>query len=152
MMDRLSNPAKLVANELADELKDIMRPLFEKHMDDIITGAFSAGMMEDWANDDIKLLTWREATTKTAFEKTPAGDMTIAEQEYYENGIVLVAMVKAGVELAFETMTASGIIEESAYYDNIETMRVGEASAVLHQRHDLLDNLRMLLVGCQVKH
>ena len=47
MMDRLSNPAKLVANELAEELKDIMRPLFEKHMDDIITGAFSAGMMED---------------------------------------------------------------------------------------------------------
>ena len=119
MMDRLSNPAKLVANELADELKDIMRPLFEKHMDDIITGAFSAGMMEDWANDDIKLLTWREATTETAFEKTPAGDMTIAEQEYYENGIVLVAMVKAGVELAFETMTASGIIEESAYYESL---------------------------------
>jgi ketol-acid reductoisomerase len=119
MMDRLSNPAKLVANELADELKDIMRPLFEKHMDDIITGAFSAGMMEDWANDDIKLLTWREATTETAFEKMPAGDMAIAEQEYYENGIVLVAMVKAGVELAFETMTASGIIEESAYYESL---------------------------------
>ncbi len=113
MMDRLSNPAKLVANELAEELKGIMRPLFEKHMDDIITGAFSAGMMEDWANDDIKLLTWREATTETAFEKTPQRHGN-TEQEYYENGILLVAMVKAGVELAFETMTASGIIEESA--------------------------------------
>ena len=45
MMDSLSNPAKLIANELADELKDIMRDLYNKHMDDIITGGFSAGMM-----------------------------------------------------------------------------------------------------------
>ena len=28
-------------------------------------------------------------------------------------------MVKAGVELAFETMTAAGIIEESAYYESL---------------------------------
>jgi ketol-acid reductoisomerase len=119
MMDRLSNPAKLVANSLAEELKQIMAPLYQKHMDDIITGAFSSGMMEDWANDDIKLLTWREQTAETAFEKSTAGDMEISEQEYYDNGIVMVAMVKAGVELAFETMTASGIIEESAYYESL---------------------------------
>lgn len=31
----------------------------------------------------------------------------------------MVAMVKAGVELAFETMTAAGIIEESAYYESL---------------------------------
>ena len=43
MMDRLSNPAKLVANELADELKDIMRDLYNKHMDDIITGDSQRG-------------------------------------------------------------------------------------------------------------
>jgi ketol-acid reductoisomerase len=119
MMDRLSNPAKLVANELSIELKDIMAPLFQKHMDDIITGEFSAGMMEDWANDDKKLLGWREATAETSFEKAEAGDMEISEQEYYDNGILMVAMVKAGVELAFETMTASGIIEESAYYESL---------------------------------
>ena len=119
MMDRLSNPAKLVANELTEELKEIMAPLFQKHMDDIITGAFSSGMMEDWANDDKKLLEWREATAETAFEKAEAGDMDISEQEYYDNGILMVAMVKAGVELAFETMTASGIIEESAYYESL---------------------------------
>ena len=29
MMDRLSNPAKLVASELADELKELMEPLFQ---------------------------------------------------------------------------------------------------------------------------
>ena len=32
---------------------------------------------------------------------------------------MLVAMVKAGVELAFETMTAAGIIAESAYYESL---------------------------------
>jgi len=119
MMDRLSNPAKIVASALADELKDIMASLFQKHMDDIITGEFSSTMMADWANDDINLLTWREETAETAFEKTPAGNMEISEQEYYDRGILMVAMVKAGVELAFETMTASGIIAESAYYESL---------------------------------
>jgi ketol-acid reductoisomerase len=31
----------------------------------------------------------------------------------------MVAMVRAGVELAFETMTESGIKEESAYYESL---------------------------------
>ena len=119
MMDRLSNPAKLVANSLAQELKDIMAPLFQKHMDNIIAGEFSRDMMEDWANDDKKLLTWREQTAETAFEKSTPGSMDISEQEYYDNGILMVAMLKAGVELAFETMTAAGIIEESAYYESL---------------------------------
>jgi ketol-acid reductoisomerase len=119
MMDRLSNPAKIVANSVAEELKEIMAPLYQKHMDDIIAGEFSRGMMEDWANDDKKLLDWREATAETAFEKSTAGSMDISEQEYYDNAIIMVAMLKAGVELAFETMTASGIIEESAYYESL---------------------------------
>jgi len=119
MMDRLSNPAKLVANELADELKDIMRDLYNKHMDDIITGRFSAGMMEDWANDDAKLLAWRAATAETSFEKSSAGDMEISEQEYYDHGILMAAMIKAGVELAFESLTDSGVIAESAYYESL---------------------------------
>ncbi|MDB2462826.1 ketol-acid reductoisomerase [Algibacter sp.] len=119
MMDRLSNPAKIKAFELSEELKDIMRPLFQKHMDDIIEGRFSAGMMADWANDDHDLLTWRAATAETNFEKTPAGDVEISEQEYYDNGVLMVAMVRAGVELAFEAMTDSGIIEASAYYESL---------------------------------
>ena len=119
MMDRLSNPAKIKAFELSEELKDIMRPLFQKHMDDIMEGNFSKGMMEDWANDDKKLLTWRAATAETAFEKTPAGNVKISEQEYYDNGVLMVAMVRAGVELAFEAMTESGIIDESAYYESL---------------------------------
>ena len=119
MMDRLSNPAKVEAYKLAAELKDIMRPLFEKHMDDIMSGTFSSTMMEDWANDDKNLLTWRAATAETAFEKTPAGDVEISEQEYFDNGTLLVAFVKSGVELAFEVMTESGIKEESAYYESL---------------------------------
>lgn len=118
MMDRLSNPSKLVAFELADELKGIMRPLFEKHMDDIISGEFSRTMMEDWANDDVKLLTWREQTGNTVFEKTEAAG-EISEQEYFDKAILMVAMVKAGVELAFESMVVSGIEPESAYYESL---------------------------------
>lgn len=119
MMDRLSNPAKIKAFELSEELKNIMRPLFHKHMDDIMTGHFSKTMMEDWANDDKNLLKWRAATGETAFEKTPASDTKIPEQEYYDNGVLMVAFVRAGVELAYESMTESGIIGESAYYESL---------------------------------
>ncbi len=119
MMDRLSNPSKIKAFELAEELKDIMQPLFQKHMDDIISGHFSKTMMEDWANDDKNLLTWRSETAETAFEKTAAGDIEISEQEFYDHGVLMVAFVRAGVELAFEAMTDSGIIEESAYYESL---------------------------------
>lgn len=119
MMDRLSNPAKIEAFRLAAELKRIMRPLFEKHQDDIMSGAFSSTMMEDWKDNDRKLLTWRAATAETAFEKTPTADVKISEQEYYDNGTLMVAMIKAGVELAFEVMTESGIKAESAYYESL---------------------------------
>ena len=75
--------------------------------------------MEDWANNDVKLLTWRKATGETAFEKTPISNDEIKEQEYFDKGTLMVAMVKAGVELAFESMTESGIKPESAYYESL---------------------------------
>lgn len=119
MMDRLSNPAKVKAYELSEELKGIMRPLFQKHMDDIMSGHFSKTMMEDWDNDDKNLLTWRAATGETAFEKTKATSDEISEQEYFDHGVLMVAFVRAGVELSFETMVEAGIIEESAYYESL---------------------------------
>lgn len=119
MMDRLSNPAKIRAYDLAEELKFMMRPLFEKHMDNIMSGAFSSRMMQDWEAGDKDLHRWREATAETEFEKTPASPIDISEQEYYDRGVLLVAFVKAGVELAYESMTASGIIGESAYYESL---------------------------------
>ncbi len=119
MMDRLSNPAKIKAFDMAEELKDIMRPLFHTHMDNIMSGNFSQTMMADWAEDDKDLLNWRAATAETAFEKTPAGTMDISEQEYYDHGVLMVALIRAGVELAYESMVASGIIGESAYYESL---------------------------------
>ena len=119
MMDRLSNPAKIKTFELSEELKEIMSPLFQKHMDNIMSGHFSKTMMEDWANDDKDLLTWRAETAETAFEKTAITDKEITEQEYFDHGVLMVAFVRAGVELAFDTMVASGIKDASAYYESL---------------------------------
>ena len=122
MMDRLENPAKIVAHELCEELKTILKPMFNQHMDDIMSGKFSQNMMEDWANDDADLLKWREETAQTAFEQSTSTDQGITEQEYFDNGILMVAFVKAGVELAFDTMTSTGIGEESAYYESLHEL------------------------------
>ena len=122
MMDRLSNPAKIKAYQLSEELKEVLEPLFNKHMDDIMSGHFSKTMMEDWANDDVNLLTWRAATGETQFEKTAATSEEILDQEYFDKGTLLVAFVKAGVELAFETMVKSGIISASAYYESLHEL------------------------------
>merc|ERR1712100_565498 len=119
MMDRLDNPSKIKVFDLSEELKGIMRPLYNKHQDDIITGHFSSTMMADWDNGDVDLLKWRAETAETGFEKTPAGDVTIPEQEYFDNAVLMVAMVKAGVELAFESMVSVGIKPESAYYESL---------------------------------
>jgi ketol-acid reductoisomerase len=93
--------------------------LYNKHQDDIITGKFSSGMMEDWDAGDAKLLGWRKATAETDFERTPAGSVSISEQEYFDHGVLMVAMVRAGVELAFEAMTGVGMKPESAYYESL---------------------------------
>ena len=119
MMDRLSNPAKLKAFKLSEELKTVFRPLFEKHQDDIISGEFSKTMMEDWNNGDANLLKWREETGQTAFENSPSVDNTISEQEFFDKGIFLIACIKAGVELAFDVMVEAGILPESAYYESL---------------------------------
>ena len=122
MMNSISDSSKIEANRIAGELKEIMKPLFKKHMDDIMSGEFSKGMMEDWNNDDKKLLNWREETGETAFEKTPPTEETISNQEYFEKGIAMIAFIKSGVELAFETMVEAGIIDESAYYESLHEL------------------------------
>ncbi|WP_370425087.1 ketol-acid reductoisomerase [Tenacibaculum dicentrarchi] len=122
MMDRLSNPAKIKAFEISEELKTIMAPLFVKHMDDIMSGHFSKTMMEDWANDDKNLLAWRAETGETSFEKTTATSEEISEQEFFDHGTLMVAFVRAGVELAYDNMVASGIKAESAYYESLHEL------------------------------
>ncbi|MDP5039987.1 MAG: ketol-acid reductoisomerase, partial [Paraglaciecola sp.] len=87
--------------------------------DDIISGEFSRTMMEDWANGDANLLKWREETGQTGFENAPQFNGKIEEQEYFDHGVFLVAMIKAGVEMAFDTMVEAGILPESAYYESL---------------------------------
>ncbi|RRO14608.1 ketol-acid reductoisomerase [Flavobacteriaceae bacterium 14752] len=122
MMDRLPNPSKIKAFRLSEELKTIMRPLFNQRMDEIMSGYFSENMMKDWANNDKDLLKWRAETAETAFEKTELTSENISEQDYFEHGVLLVAFVKSGVELAYETMLSAGIIEESAYYESLHEL------------------------------
>lgn len=119
MMNRLNLNARVKANDLAFELKEIMKPLFQKHMDDILSGAFSTRMMEDWKNGDKELLTWRAQTAETAFEKSTASTENWDSQYYFDHGLVLVSFLKAGVELAYETMVEAGIAQESAYYESL---------------------------------
>ncbi|GFR74635.1 ketol-acid reductoisomerase (NADP(+)) [Elysia marginata] len=122
MMDRLPNPSKIKAFILSEELKEIMKPLFEKHMDEIMNGEFSKTMMEDWKAGDKRLLEWREATSKTQFEQTKSTSEEITEQEFFDKGVLMIAFAKAGVELAFETMVDAGIVEESAYYESLHEL------------------------------
>ncbi len=119
MMDRLSNPAKILAFDLCEQIKTILAPLFNQHMDDIMGGAFSKTMMQDWANDDANLLAWRAQTADTPFETAISMEAEIPEQDYFDKGILMIAMVKAGVELAYDTMVSAGIVEESAYYESL---------------------------------
>jgi ketol-acid reductoisomerase len=75
--------------------------------------------MKDWENNDVELLSWRKATGETAFEKTQITDKKITEQEFFDHGTLMLAFLKAGVELAYETMIKSGIKSESAYYESL---------------------------------
>ena len=122
MMSRLDNKSRFYAHKLSNELKEIMKPLFQKHMDDILEGKFSHDMMLDWSNDDKNLLMWREQTAETNFEKASSDGIEISNQDYFDKGILMIAFVKSGVELAYETMVDSGIIEESAYYESLHEL------------------------------
>ena len=64
------------------------------------------------------MLTWRAATGETAFEKTEA-NAKLTEQEFFDNGLLMVAFVRAGVELAYEIMVEAGIKADSAYYESL---------------------------------
>lgn len=121
MMDRLSNAAKIRAYNLSVELKTLMTGLYRKHMDNILSGQFSQTMMEDWNNGDKDLLAWREETRQSAFEQSPETGK-LPYQTFFDEATVMVAMVKAGVELAFEVMVEAGIKEESAYYESLHEL------------------------------
>lgn len=122
MMGCLDNTARVKANTLSKQFKSLLKPLFEQHQDDILSGTFSAKMMADWDNNDHDLYTWRETARQSAFEKAPFFAGAIAPQEFFVRGIIMVALVKAGVELAFEVMVSAGIRPESAYYESLHEL------------------------------
>ena len=122
MMDRLSNAAKIRAYELSLELKKLFLPLFRTHMDNIISGKFSSDMMIDWSLDDKKLLSWRYEMKNSSFENSDIHQEKLDEQKYFDYGTFMVAILKSGVELAFETMIETGISEKSAYYESLHEL------------------------------
>ena len=122
MINRLDDSSRLKAHELSNDLKKIMTPLFNKHMNDILSGSFSENMMNDWNNNDYNLLKWREATGNTDFEKTDPSNIQISNDDFFNKGILMIAFVKSGVELAFETMVNNGIIDQSAYYESLHEL------------------------------
>ena len=122
MLGRLDDNSRYEVHRLSDELKDILTPLFNEHMKNILDGSFSTNMMEDWKNNDTKLLNWRNETGLTAFERSSPSETIITNQEYFDKGILMLAFVKSGVELAFETMVNNGIIDESAYYESLHEL------------------------------
>jgi len=141
MMQRLSSAARIRAFQLAEELKGILAPLYRQHIDAIMNGEFSAGMMQDWAADDARLLQWREQTAAEEFERTPTE--RLPEQQHFDQGILMVAMVKAGVELAFEIMLETGIKPESAYYESLhETPLIANliARRKLHEMNKVISD------------
>ena len=122
MINRLDDKSRYAVHDLSEQLKNIMTPLFNKHMNDILDGTFSTEMMKDWKNDDYNLLKWREETGDTLFEKTSSGFDDISNQDFFNKGVLMIAFVKSGVELAFETMVNNGIIDESAYYESLHEL------------------------------
>ncbi len=122
MINRLDDSSRLAVHELSNDLKRIMTPLFNHHMNDILSGNFSKNMMNDWNDNDYNLLKWREATGNTDFEKTDPSNVQISNDDFFNKGILMIAFVKSGVELAFETMVNNGIIDQSAYYESLHEL------------------------------
>ncbi|VAX76907.1 ketol-acid reductoisomerase [Buchnera aphidicola] len=123
LLARLSSSAKVRAYELSLKLKNLLKPLFSLHMDDIISGVFSKKMMSDWKNKDYQLNIWRNDLKKTKFENACLyTNRNIENYEYFEKCTLMVAMLKAGVELSFETMIETGITPESAYYESLHEL------------------------------
>ncbi|QJC29045.1 ketol-acid reductoisomerase [Enterobacteriaceae endosymbiont of Plateumaris rustica] len=123
MMDRLDNKNKIRAYELSLILKKILKPLFQLHMDNIISGKFSKEIIDDWNNNNKNLLNWREKIRNNKFEQTLVGNnIIINEQEIFNHGLFMVAIIKASVELSYEIMIETGISPKSAYYESLHEL------------------------------
>ncbi|MHB2125190.1 ketol-acid reductoisomerase, partial [Escherichia coli] len=91
----------------------------------------------DWAHDEKKQLTWRAETGKTAFATAPQYEGNIGEQEYYDKGVRMIAMVNSGGELECETWVDSCVIEESAYYESLHELPLIANPIARKRRYEL---------------
>ncbi|WKE67236.1 ketol-acid reductoisomerase [Gallaecimonas kandeliae] len=131
---RLSPGARAHARAQADAVKAALRPLFEKHMDDILAGRFAERMMTDWQNDDVELLTWRQQSSESAFEQAPPSTPFNLD---FDRASGLVALFAAGVELAFEVMVAAGISPASAYYESLHELPLIANTLARRRLHEM---------------
>ncbi|VFP81667.1 ketol-acid reductoisomerase [Buchnera aphidicola] len=123
LLSRLSSVARIRVHELSIQLKNLLKPLFCLHMDDIISGVFSKKMISDWKCGDKQLIKWRKNLRKSSFENASLyNNRKILDHEYFNKCSLMVAMLKAGVELSFETMIDTGITPESAYYESLHEL------------------------------
>jgi len=112
---------KLRAFWIVRRIKGILlRPLFPQAYGPISwAGSFLQGLwlagLGQWYKKPIDLES-RQLEDNWHIEKTPAGQIKFPEQEFYDHGVLMVAMVRAGVELAFEAIETGNreIIAESA--------------------------------------
>lgn len=123
LLDRISNSAKLRVCQLSEKLKKILIPLYSLHMDDIISGVFSKNMMHDWEKKDKQLYIWRNILKNSEFENARLyQERNFSDQEYFDKSTLMIAMLKAGIELSFEIMINTGITPESAYYESLHEL------------------------------
>ncbi|QJC37715.1 ketol-acid reductoisomerase [Enterobacteriaceae endosymbiont of Donacia bicoloricornis] len=123
MMDRLNNFSKIRAYELSLILKKKLKPLFKKHIDNIISGKFSKKLIEDWNNNNLNLIKWRKIYQDNNFEKTKnTQDNHIEEQNFFDKGIFMISIIKSSIELSFDLMVESGIAPSSAYYESLHEL------------------------------
>lgn len=131
---KLSPAARVHARRQADKIKAAFRPLFEKHMDDIVAGRFAERMMTDWQNDDVELLTWRQQSSESAFEQAPPSQSFTLD---FDRATGLVAIFAAGVELAFEVMVEAGVSPASAYYESLHELPLIANTLARRRLHEM---------------
>ncbi|QJC34868.1 ketol-acid reductoisomerase [Enterobacteriaceae endosymbiont of Donacia piscatrix] len=123
MMDRLNNFNKIHVYKLSLILKKKLKPLFQLHIDNILSGKFSQNLIQDWKNNNSDLIKWRKIYKNNKFEKIKnLKKFDIKEQDYFDQGIFMITTIKSSVELSFELMIESGISPASAYYESLHEL------------------------------
>ncbi|XPE45998.1 hypothetical protein ACNKHO_24090 [Shigella flexneri] len=77
----------------------------------------------------------------------------MSEQEYLDQGVLMIAMVKAGVELALEKMADSGIIGEVSYYGSLHELPLIANTIARNRLYDMnvvISELPSTVITCSL--